>query len=261
MSSSGLWLFGIFNVILLVLTFGLLVGFFYLSCRRKDVFSHLADSLETLGFTKRGWTRQPSLLPFGETGGYYSATIDGRSFEVHFYADGGRRFKFTPYIEFVLLGYFNASLFISTPQWRLPSLRWLMPQKLNLLGYEGFEIGTTDEASARALLGDGNIQRIVRRMLISGDGAILTIGARDIHFTIKLGDLGDIQPSELQTWLQGMAQLAVVISTLPPLAPDLVYEDYSRGQAPQFDTKRLILLVLFLLLLMPLIIIALFVLR
>jgi hypothetical protein len=35
--------------------------------------------------------------------GYYSATIDGKPFEAHFYAVGGFRFKHIPYVEFALL--------------------------------------------------------------------------------------------------------------------------------------------------------------
>jgi hypothetical protein len=67
--------------------------FFCLNRRRKNVFSHLAQALEMLGFTKRGWTRQLSAILVREPDGYYSATIDGKPFEAHFYAVGGFRFK------------------------------------------------------------------------------------------------------------------------------------------------------------------------
>jgi hypothetical protein len=259
MNSSGIFLFPAFNIIILALTIGLLVAFFYLNRRRKNVFSRLAQSLEMLGFTKRGWTRQVSAIPIRNAYEYYSATIEGKLFEAHFYAVGGRRFKFKfiPYVEFALLGYFNARLAVSTPNWHLP-LAWTLPQKLNLPGYEGLEIRTADENSARFLLENENTCRMVRQMLATKDAALLTIYPRDIHLTIELSDPENVSISEIQAWTRNMAGIATIAAALPPLDPEIIYNSHAHTQLRRLSARMIILLIILMLLIMPLVIIALF---
>jgi hypothetical protein len=259
MNSSGIFLFFAFNIIILALTIGLLVAFFYLNRRRKNVFSRLAQSLEMLGFTKRGWTRQVSAIPIRATDGYYSATIDEKPFEAHFYAEGGRRFKLTPFVEFALLGYFNARLAISTPNWYRSQLAWSMPQKLTLPGYEGLEIKTADENSARFLLENENTCRMVRQMLATKDAALLTIYPRDIHLTIELSDPENVSISEIQIWTRNMAEIATIAAALPPLDPEIIYNSHAHTQLRRLSARMIILLIILMLLIMPLVIIALFI--
>jgi hypothetical protein len=197
MNSSAFFIFLVFNIIILVLTFGIVAAFLFMSRHRKDVFSRLIQSLESLGFTKRGWTRQVPIIPVGEPDGYYSATIEGKPFEVHFFAQGGRRFKLIPYVEFALLGYFNANLAIFTPGWNLPQLAQALPHKMCLPGYEGLEIRTADENSARLLLEDASISLLARQMLAAQGGALLTISPRDLHLTFRLSDPESVSVSEI----------------------------------------------------------------
>jgi hypothetical protein len=261
MNSSEILLFLAVNIIILVLNVGLLIAFIYLNRRRKNVFSRLAQALEMLGFTKPGWTRQVSAIPVREPDGYYSATIDGKPFEAHFYAEGGRRFKLTPYVEFALLGYFNARLAVFTPNWYLSKLDWMLPKKMSLLGYEGLEIKTADENSARFLLENENTCRMVRQMLVTKDEALLTIYPRDIHLTVKLSDPENISISEIQAWTRNMAEIATIAAALPPLDPEIIYNSHAQTQLRQRSMRTLILLILLPLILMPLMIIALLLMR
>jgi hypothetical protein len=228
MDATGVWLFVVLNLLILGLTVGLLGVFFYLGRARQAVFAHLVDVLEALGFAKRGWTRQPQIFPFQSAAGYYSGTFDEKPFEVHFYAVGGRRFKLIPYVEFVLLGYFNANLSISTPNWDVSRLDWIMPKRLNLPGYNGLELRTAHESSAKILLGNEQFGHLVRQLLASNMPALLTIAPRDLHLTFRLGQPEQVSVAALQGWLRGMAKMAEMVSTLPPLAPEEVYESYAR---------------------------------
>ena len=257
MNSSEIFLFLAVNIIILVLNVGLLIAFIYLNRRCKNVFSRLAQALEMLGFTKRGWTRQVSAIPVRESDGYYSATIDGKPFEAHFYAAGGRRFKFIPYVEFALLGYFNARLAVFTPNWYLSKLDWMLPKKLSLLGYEGLEIRTADENSARFLLEDANACRLIRQMLAAKDVALFTIYPKDIHLTFKLSDPENVSVSEIQNWARSMAEIATVASALPPLDPEIIYNSHADTQLRRLSARMIILLIILMLLIMPLVIIAL----
>jgi hypothetical protein len=249
------------NIVILVLTFGLLFGFFYLNGRRKDIFSRLAQSLDMLGFTRRRWTRQTPTALGMNNGGYYSAIIEGKPFEAHFYAEGGRRFKFIPYVEFALLGYFNARLAVFTPNWYLSQLDWILPKKLTLVGYEELEIRTADETSARSLLEDANVCRLIRQLLAAKDTALLTIYPKDIHLTLKLSNPEEVLVTEIQTWTIKMAEIAAIAAKLPQLDPEIVYNSHAQAQLCLPGTRRFILLLIMALLILPLAIMAILIMR
>jgi hypothetical protein len=257
MNSADILLFLGLNFLILILTFGLLIAFLYLNSRQKNVFSRLAQALELLGFTRRGWTRQISAIPVRSTAGYYSATLDGKPFEAHYYAEGGRRFKLTPYLELVLLGYFNARLAIYTPNWYLTRLSWMLPQKLSLPGYDGLEIRTADESSARFLLENEDVCQIAQRMLATKEAALLTIYPRDLHLTVKLSDPENVSAAEIQAWTKNMAAIATIAAALPLLDPEIIYNSYAQEQIHLPGAGKLILFVLLILLILPLVISAL----
>lgn len=261
MNSTGIFLFWGLNILILVLTIGLVVSFLFANRYRKDVFSRLAQSLEMLGFAKRGWARQIPTSLGRDAGGYYFAIIDGKPFEAHFYAEGGRKFKLIPYVEFVLLGYFNAWLAISTANWHMLQLGGTMPQKLTLPGYEGLEIKTADENSARVLLENEHVHRMLQQMLVAKDAALLTIYPRDIHLTIKLSSPGNVSVSTIQAWLKNMVAIAEIAAILPMLNPEVVYDHHVQAQSRLPDAGRHILLIFLVLLLMPLLILALFLMK
>lgn len=234
MDSSELFLIFVINLLLLVLTFGLVIGFTYFNNRRKTIFSRLVESLEMLGFQRYG---EKKYLPVGKTGmidvggisshsGYYYAILDGKQYEVRFYAVGHRKFKYIPRLEFSLLGYFNARVSISTPGWDKihPHPAWSVPPKMFQPGYDGLVIHTADENSAQFLLGEPASRDSILTLLRDQENASVLIAPKDIRFNIQPSHPDDISILVIQSWLQNLAEIAKIAAALSPLDPKLVYD-------------------------------------
>jgi len=259
MNSSEILLFLGFNIIILVLTVGLLIGFRFMNRRRENAFSPLIQSLEMLGFKKQTWQSGIPFLPFGMLDGYYHGVVAGRSYEVHFFPGGTQRYVTFPEMEIVLLGYFNARLSVSTPGWdKMHSyLAWSMPRELILPGCDDLVIRTADEDSARFLLAEPVSRDPILALSGKQKTASVLIAPKDIHFNIQLDNPESISVLTIQDWLKNLDEIAEIAAALPPLKPEAVYDFHMLARKNRPNRGRLILLMTLAVLILPLIIIAL----
>jgi hypothetical protein len=255
MNPSGLLLFLFTNIALLIVSITAI--YLVYTYRRNQgsgaLLSQLDPTLQMLGFTKKEWQRGVPFRSFELLDGYYHGVAHGKQFEVHIYPAGTRRRWSNPQVEIILLGYFNARLGISTPDWEKtrPYLAWQMPKKLAIPGLDNLSIRTADENSAGFLLDTAASRDPILALLRNQASASVVITPVDIHFTLQVDDPQGITPFVVQNWLKSLAGIAQVAQALPPLPLEARMEFNRLPRKAGPATGRVLLVLILALLLLP----------